>query len=142
MATGAENEHTVSTGMENPTPDDAPEGEYIAVFTPIKFPALSRSGPPLFPGLIAASVCITSCIGRPVAAELISLRNPLEEIGGNSKTESLSAFQKNQPKMNQFRKKKHPPDNTCCKSVVKAKLQTQRVNAKTAGTSESNYSLH
>jgi hypothetical protein len=33
---------------------------------------------------------------------------------------------KNQPKMNQFRKKKHPPDNTCCKSVVKAKLQTQR----------------
>ncbi|KAM0033697.1 hypothetical protein Hdeb2414_s0016g00489011 [Helianthus debilis subsp. tardiflorus] len=51
---------TVSTGMENPTPDDAPDGEYIAVFIPIRFPELSRSGPPLFPGLIAASVWITS----------------------------------------------------------------------------------
>jgi hypothetical protein len=50
----------VSTGIENPTPDDAPEGEYIAVLIPIKFPELSSSGPPLFPGLIAASVCITS----------------------------------------------------------------------------------
>ena len=51
---------TVSTGIENPTPEDAPEGEYIAVFIPIRFPELSRSGPPLLPGLIAASVCITS----------------------------------------------------------------------------------
>jgi hypothetical protein len=71
--------------MEKPTPDDAPEGEYIAVFTPIKFPELSRSGPPLLPGLIAASVCITSCIGRPVAAELISLRNPLQGRGSTEK---------------------------------------------------------
>lgn len=67
----------MSTGIENPTPDDAPEGEYIAVFIPIRFPELSRSGPPLFPGFIAASVWITSCIGRPVAAELISLLSPL-----------------------------------------------------------------
>jgi len=71
--------HTVSTGIENPTPEDAPDGEYIAVFIPIKLPELSSSGPPLLPGLIAASVCITSCIGRPVAAELISLRNPLKK---------------------------------------------------------------
>lgn len=49
----------------------------MAVFIPIRVPELSRSGPPLFPGLIAASVCITSWIGRPVAAELISLRKPL-----------------------------------------------------------------
>ena len=65
--------------MENPTPEDAPDGEYIAVFIPIRFPELSRSGPPLFPGLIAASVWITSWIGRPVAAELISLRSPLQK---------------------------------------------------------------
>jgi len=77
--------------MEKPTPDDAPEGEYIAVFTPIKFPELSRSGPPLLPGLIAASVCITSCIGRPVAAELISLRSPLGESAETAK-QSLRAF--------------------------------------------------
>nr|DAD30939.1 TPA_asm: hypothetical protein HUJ06_009790 [Nelumbo nucifera] len=51
---------TVSTGIENPTPEDAPDGEYIAVFIPIKLPELSRSGPPLLPGFMAASVCITS----------------------------------------------------------------------------------
>lgn len=68
---------TVSTGIEKPTPDDAPDGEYMAVFMPIRFPALSSKGPPLLPGLIAASVWMTSCMGRPVAAELISLRNPL-----------------------------------------------------------------
>ena len=68
---------TVSTGIENPTPEEAPDGEYIAVLIPIRFPELSRSGPPLFPGLMAASVCMTSWIGLPVAAELISLRRPL-----------------------------------------------------------------
>ncbi len=45
---------------------------------PMRLPPLSRSGPPLLPGFIAASVWITSCIGLPVAAELISLRNPLQ----------------------------------------------------------------
>lgn len=55
-----ESKLTVSTGIENPTPEDAPDGEYIAVFIPMRFPELSRSGPPLLPGLIAASVCITS----------------------------------------------------------------------------------
>lgn len=51
----------------------------MAVFMPIKFPELSSSGPPLLPGFMAASVWITSCIGRPVAAELISLRSPLQK---------------------------------------------------------------
>jgi hypothetical protein len=51
-----ESKLTVSTGIENPTPEDAPDGEYIAVFIPMRFPELSRSGPPLLPGLIAASV--------------------------------------------------------------------------------------
>jgi len=50
----------VSTGIENPTPEDAPDGEYMAVFIPMRFPELSKRGPPLLPGLIAASVCITS----------------------------------------------------------------------------------
>lgn len=69
----------MSTGIENPTPEDAPDGEYMAVFIPIRLPELSRSGPPLLPGLMAASVWITSWIGRPVAAELISLRSPLKK---------------------------------------------------------------
>lgn len=56
MINGKKKRHTVSTGIEKPTPDDAPDGEYIAVFTPIKLPELSSRGPPLFPGLIAASV--------------------------------------------------------------------------------------
>lgn len=67
----------MSTGIANPTPDEAPEVEYMAVFMPIRFPKLSRSGPPLLPGLIAASVWMTSWIRRPVAAELISLLSPL-----------------------------------------------------------------
>ena len=50
----------MSTGIENPTPEDAPDGEYIAVLIPMRLPELSRSGPPLLPGLMAASVCITS----------------------------------------------------------------------------------
>lgn len=90
--------------MENPTPDDAPEGEYIAVFTPIKFPELSRSGPPLLPGLIAASVCITSCIGRPVAAELISRRNPLGAAAETAKQSVSVHSDMNQTKMDQFKK--------------------------------------
>jgi hypothetical protein len=99
------NVHTVSTGMENPTPDDAPEGEYIAVFTPIKFPELSRSGPPLLPGLIAASVCITSCIGRPVAAELISRRKPLGASEETTKQRLSVHCNMNETNMNQLDKK-------------------------------------
>jgi len=38
------------------------------VLTPIKRPALSRSGPPELPGLMAASVWITSWMVRPVTA--------------------------------------------------------------------------
>ena len=34
-------------------------GRMIAVFTPMSRPALSKSGPPELPGLIAASVWIT-----------------------------------------------------------------------------------
>jgi hypothetical protein len=42
--------------MAKPTPALAPEGLAMAVFTPIKRPALSRSGPPELPGFTAASV--------------------------------------------------------------------------------------
>jgi hypothetical protein len=44
-----------------------PEGEMIAVVTPITRPAESRSGPPEFPGLMAASVWITFVISRPLS---------------------------------------------------------------------------
>ena len=57
---------TLSTGSANPTPADAPEGENIAVLTPMSRPLLSSSGPPELPGLMAASVCMTPRMGRPV----------------------------------------------------------------------------
>jgi hypothetical protein len=47
---------TKSIGIANPTPEFAPEGLYIAVFIPITAPEESNNGPPLLPGLIAASV--------------------------------------------------------------------------------------
>ena len=56
---------TVLTGTAKPTPADAPDGLAICVLTPIMRPALSRSGPPELPVLIAASVWITSSIGVP-----------------------------------------------------------------------------
>ena len=57
---------TVSTGIAKPMPALAPDGEKIAVFIPIKFPEESSSGPPEFPGLIAASDCMTLVIGLPM----------------------------------------------------------------------------
>ncbi len=57
---------TVSTGMAKPTPAFEPDGEMIAVVTPMTRPAESSSGPPELPGLIAASVWMTSAISRPV----------------------------------------------------------------------------
>ncbi len=62
---------TVSTGTANPMPALAPEGLAICVFTPMSRPALSRSGPPEFPGLIAASVWTTSWILRPVTDSIV-----------------------------------------------------------------------
>jgi hypothetical protein len=44
-----------------------PEGERIAVLTLMTRPAESSSGPPEFPGLMAASVWITLVISRPLA---------------------------------------------------------------------------
>src|SRR5690606_7387943 len=46
---------TVSTGTANPTPAKVPDGARIAVLTPISRPALSPSGPPEVPGVMAAS---------------------------------------------------------------------------------------
>ena len=45
-------------------PAEAPDGLKMAVFTPISRPALSKSGPPELPGLMAAFVWITPLIGR------------------------------------------------------------------------------
>ncbi len=47
---------TSAAGIAKPTPDAPPEAERIAVFTPIRSPFMSTSGPPELPGLIAASV--------------------------------------------------------------------------------------
>ncbi len=56
---------TESIGMAKPMPALVPDGERIAVLTPITRPAESSSGPPEFPGLMAASVWITLVISRP-----------------------------------------------------------------------------
>ena len=57
-------------------PAEAPDGLYIAVFTPISFPPESSRGPPELPGLIAASVCMASLMGTP-ALDCISLPRAL-----------------------------------------------------------------
>ncbi len=45
-----------AAGIAKPTPDEVPEPERMAVFTPIRSPFMSTSGPPELPGLMAASV--------------------------------------------------------------------------------------
>mmetsp|Transcript_45013 Transcript_45013/g.113957 ORF Transcript_45013/g.113957 Transcript_45013/m.113957 type:complete len:228 (+) Transcript_45013:182-865(+) len=47
---------TVSMGIAKPTPAEVPELVKMAVLTPMTAPEESRSGPPLLPGLMAASV--------------------------------------------------------------------------------------
>jgi hypothetical protein len=56
---------TESIGMAKPIPALVPDGDRIAVLTPITRPAESSSGPPELPGLMAASVWITLVISRP-----------------------------------------------------------------------------
>jgi hypothetical protein len=62
---------TVSAGTAKPIPALAPDGLAICVFTPMSRPALSRSGPPELPGLIAASVWTTPWILRPVTDSIV-----------------------------------------------------------------------
>ena len=50
--------------MAKPTPEELPEAERMALFTPISRPALSSSGPPELPGLMAASVWMAPAISR------------------------------------------------------------------------------
>jgi hypothetical protein len=42
--------------MAKPTPLELPERDRMKVFSPIRLPSMSTSGPPELPGLIAASV--------------------------------------------------------------------------------------
>ena len=46
----------VSAGMSKPMPTEPPEGEKIAVLTPITLPSMSNVGPPELPRLIGASI--------------------------------------------------------------------------------------
>src|SRR5258706_1342214 len=57
----------LAIGMANPRPSAL---DAVAVLTPTTWPIASRSGPPLLPGLIAASVWIRplSVTGRPVCS--------------------------------------------------------------------------
>ena len=47
---------TVSAGMSKPMPTEPPDGEKIAVLTPITSPLMSNAGPPELPLLIGASI--------------------------------------------------------------------------------------
>ena len=46
----------VRAGMSKPMPTEPPEGEKMAVFTPITFPLLLNAGPPELPLLMGASI--------------------------------------------------------------------------------------
>ena len=56
---------TLSMGIAKPTPAEVPVLVKIAVFTPMTRPLESRRGPPLLPGLIAASVWMPPDIVLP-----------------------------------------------------------------------------
>ena len=64
---------TVSTGIAKPTPVLLPLLVKMAVFRPMSWPELSSSGPPLLPGLMAASVWMPPLIRLPTA--LCTLRS-------------------------------------------------------------------
>ncbi len=53
----------LSDGTEKPMPIEPPDGEMMAVFTPMTSPFMLNSGPPELPLLIAASVCRNSSYG-------------------------------------------------------------------------------
>jgi hypothetical protein len=66
---------SVPTGIAKPTPELCPVRLAIAVVIPISKLPESSSGPPEFPGLIAASVCIIDLIVLParVGSDLFKL---------------------------------------------------------------------
>jgi len=51
---------TVSAGMANAMPTEPPDGEKIAVLTPITLPSTSKVGPPELPLLTGASIWMKS----------------------------------------------------------------------------------
>ena len=51
-----DDELRVAAGMSKPMPTEPPDGEKIAVFTPITLPFMSNAGPPELPLLIGASI--------------------------------------------------------------------------------------
>ena len=55
----------VLAGIAKPIPAEARLGLMIAEFSPTTWPCKSKSGPPEFPGLIAASVWMISPMNRP-----------------------------------------------------------------------------
>mmetsp|Transcript_126985 Transcript_126985/g.270760 ORF Transcript_126985/g.270760 Transcript_126985/m.270760 type:complete len:214 (-) Transcript_126985:469-1110(-) len=62
---------TESMGMARPTPEEVPLVVRIALFTPITVPELSSRGPPLLPGLMAASVWMMPFSGLPLAPTIV-----------------------------------------------------------------------
>ena len=68
----------VSDGIAKPTPANWPVVENMAELIPITSPLMLSSGPPELPGLIGASVWITSGIEKlPASCDGINLPTPL-----------------------------------------------------------------
>ena len=65
-------------GIAKPRPSALPA---TAVLIPTTAPLASRSGPPLLPGLIAASVWMRSwsCVGRPVSSSVMVISRPVAD---------------------------------------------------------------
>ena len=59
----------VFDGTAKPTPVNSPVVDWMAVLIPITWPLMLIKGPPEFPGLIAASVCMTSGIENPLSCD-------------------------------------------------------------------------
>mmetsp|Transcript_27993 Transcript_27993/g.89207 ORF Transcript_27993/g.89207 Transcript_27993/m.89207 type:complete len:266 (-) Transcript_27993:4316-5113(-) len=79
---------TVSTGMAKPMPLKPPVLDTSATLTPMRRPLLSSSGPPLLPGLMAASVCTQLRMMAPVTPRTSrpsALTTPLVKVRSRPK---------------------------------------------------------
>mmetsp|Transcript_6562 Transcript_6562/g.26636 ORF Transcript_6562/g.26636 Transcript_6562/m.26636 type:complete len:275 (-) Transcript_6562:369-1193(-) len=79
---------TRSTGMAKPTPALAPVLVKMAVFIPTSAPEASKSAPPEFPGLIAASVWIPPLIKLPAWLWIVRFKpetTPVVSVWSNPK---------------------------------------------------------
>jgi hypothetical protein len=85
---------TMSTGMARPIPALEPDGDRIAVVTPISRPAESSKGPPELPGLIAVSrgelEADLSAVAAPIRAASPEAQSALALVTSSERFELLN----------------------------------------------------